>query len=576
MRIPSSYPIAARLTRIALAGLLMTACAGCSSALRFDDPFSNPFLGKADTTGSVAKASAKSAAYRSAASVQSRIAPAAASGRVTSAPLPAPGTAAIQQLRPRAPTEARAGKLVTGAPDTTGSIGRKAGVGTAAKAMPGWSTQGGSPVTLGRGETIETVANRYGVPAPVLLHVNGLSHSSQAVPGQKLIIPTYSASRAGLSSDEAERFAALITGNPFVIAGAPTHLAFAGDAEDGPRDVLDDRDVAGEKGALSFADQDAAAAAGTRKIRSVSSIAAPISIKPPTAIAAPKPVAAAPVTKAPAVASGPIKAAKPKIDAKVAAKTAPAKLAVKQVAAKPAPAKTTDKKPAHILAAAPKAAPVKVAGKTSVKPAEKASPTKAAAAKSAPSKTLTAQAKPLTGKPATAPASKVAKAPVAAPKVLAKTDAISPEVSAYAADPAATGSLPPLTAQPTENGLFRWPAKGRVISSFGSKDISGTNNGINISMPEGTPIKAAEAGTVAYSGDDIKKYGKLVLIKHENGYVSAYAHNGELDVKKGEPVKRGQIIAKSGATGDVTSPQLHFQLRKGEQPVDPIRFLDAN
>ena len=354
MRIPSSYPIAARLTRIALAGLLMTACAGCSSALRFDDPFSNPFLGKADTTGSVAKASAKSAAYRSAAPVQGRIAPAAASGRVTSAPLPAPGTAAIQQLRPRAATEAPARKLVTGAPDTTGSIGRKAGVGTAAKAMPGWSTQGGSPVTLGRGETVETVANRYGVPAPVLLHVNGLSHSSQAVPGQKLIIPTYSASRAGLSSDEAGRFAALIAGNPFVIAGAPTHLAFAGDAEDGPRDVLDDRDVAGEKGALSFADQDAAAAAGTRKIRSVSSIAAPISIKPPTAIAAPKPVAAAPVTKAPAVASGPIKAAKPKIDAKVAAKTAPAKLAVKQVAAKPAPAKTTDKKPAHILAAAPK------------------------------------------------------------------------------------------------------------------------------------------------------------------------------------------------------------------------------
>jgi len=66
-----------------------------------------------------------------------------------------------------------------------------------------------------------------------------------------------------------------------------------------------------------------------------------------------------------------------------------------------------------------------------------------------------------------------------------------------------------------------------------------------------------------------------VLIKHENGYVSAYAHNGELDVKKGDVVKRGQVIAKSGVSGDVTSPQLHFQLRKGEQPVDPIKYLDT-
>jgi len=176
---------------------------------------------------------------------------------------------------------------------------------------------------------------------------------------------------------------------------------------------------------------------------------------------------------------------------------------------------------------------------------------------------------------ATRPAepSRIASAPAAA-GVLPRQE--PSEVKAYApADQIPTGSLPPAIAQAPEAGLFRWPAKGRIISAFGSRDLNGINNGINISMPEGTPVKAAEAGVVAYSGDDIKKFGKLVLIKHENGYVSAYAHNGELDVKKGDVVKRGQVIAKSGVSGDVTSPQLHFQLRKGEQPVDPIKYLDT-
>ncbi|MCP1587961.1 murein DD-endopeptidase MepM/ murein hydrolase activator NlpD [Methylorubrum extorquens] len=116
---------------------------------------------------------------------------------------------------------------------------------------------------------------------------------------------------------------------------------------------------------------------------------------------------------------------------------------------------------------------------------------------------------------------------------------------------------------------FRWPAKGRIINAYGSSG----NEGINIAVPEGTPVKAAEDGTVAYAGSDVKGYGKLVLVRHNNGYVSAYAHNGELDVRPGEKVKRGQTIAKSGATGNVTSPQLHFELRKGATPVDPMPHL---
>jgi murein DD-endopeptidase MepM/ murein hydrolase activator NlpD len=116
---------------------------------------------------------------------------------------------------------------------------------------------------------------------------------------------------------------------------------------------------------------------------------------------------------------------------------------------------------------------------------------------------------------------------------------------------------------------FRWPARGRIIQGF----KSGGNDGINISVPSGTSVRAAESGTVVYSGDGLKGYGNLVLIKHPNGFVTAYGNNGELDVKRGEQVKRGQVIAKSGDTGNVNSPQLHFELRKGSTPVDPTSYL---
>jgi murein DD-endopeptidase MepM/ murein hydrolase activator NlpD len=116
---------------------------------------------------------------------------------------------------------------------------------------------------------------------------------------------------------------------------------------------------------------------------------------------------------------------------------------------------------------------------------------------------------------------------------------------------------------------FRWPARGRIIEGF----KAGGNDGINISVPAGTSVRAAENGVVVYAGDGLKGYGNLVLIKHPNGFVSAYGNNGELDVKRGETVKRGQIIAKSGDTGNVNAPQLHFELRKGSTPVDPTQYL---
>jgi murein DD-endopeptidase MepM/ murein hydrolase activator NlpD len=86
-------------------------------------------------------------------------------------------------------------------------------------------------------------------------------------------------------------------------------------------------------------------------------------------------------------------------------------------------------------------------------------------------------------------------------------------------------------------------------------------------------VKAAESGVVAYAGSEIKGFGNLVLIRHPNGFVTAYANNGSLDVKRGEQVKRGQTIAMSGQSGNVSSPQLHFEVRKGSTPVDPTRYL---
>ncbi len=123
------------------------------------------------------------------------------------------------------------------------------------------------------------------------------------------------------------------------------------------------------------------------------------------------------------------------------------------------------------------------------------------------------------------------------------------------------------------NTSFRWPVKGRVIQGFGPKQGGGQNDGINVAVPEGTPIKAAEDGVVAYAGSELKGYGNLVLVRHSNGFVTAYAHASELAVKKGETVKRGQVIGKAGQTGNVASPQLHFEVRKGATPVDPSQYL---
>jgi murein DD-endopeptidase MepM/ murein hydrolase activator NlpD len=204
--------------------------------------------------------------------------------------------------------------------------------------------------------------------------------------------------------------------------------------------------------------------------------------------------------------------------------------------------------------------------------------------------TASAATRPVAAPPATTPA--VQSKPVAAaptPKV--QSASLDPKPASPAAGPAqATARVAAPTAEPSIEAAsgatsseatgaapsFRWPVRGRVIQGFGPKGNGQQNDGINLAVPEGTSVKAAEDGVVAYAGNELKGYGNLVLVRHSNGFVTAYAHASEVAVKRGDPVKRGQIIAKAGQTGNVNSPQLHFEIRKGATPVDPSQYLGAN
>lgn len=135
--------------------------------------------------------------------------------------------------------------------------------------------------------------------------------------------------------------------------------------------------------------------------------------------------------------------------------------------------------------------------------------------------------------------------------------------------PVTTAIAPPAAF----SGRFQWPLHGKLIARFGPLAPGKVNDGINIAAARGTPIHAAAAGVVAYAGDQIAVYGGLILIDHGGGWMSAYGHAAKIDVQRGQAVKAGEVIGLAGATGQVQSPQLHFQLRKNRIPVDPMKQL---
>jgi murein DD-endopeptidase MepM/ murein hydrolase activator NlpD len=146
----------------------------------------------------------------------------------------------------------------------------------------------------------------------------------------------------------------------------------------------------------------------------------------------------------------------------------------------------------------------------------------------------------------------------------------SQPLSSVYADRSGASNVPSANA-PT----FAWPVSGRVISDFGATNSGGKNDGINIATNIGAPIHASASGTVTYAGSELKGYGNLVLLKHSGGYTTAYAHADRLVVQKGDFVARGQVIGYSGQTGDVNSPQLHFEIRSATTPVNPRTYLSS-
>lgn len=214
---------------------------------------------------------------------------------------------------------------------------------------------------------------------------------------------------------------------------------------------------------------------------------------------------------------------------------------------------------------------------SAVAPAPLAAPAQAPLAEAPVSRALprpAAAPSPAPSAPSPAPAAAVAALPMppaampAAPaeRPLAEPASLTTEEPPI---PAPTGS----TGEPARTGHFLWPVNGAIVSGFGSKPGGLQNDGINIAAPRGTPIRAADNGVVVYAGNELRGFGNLLLIKHRGGWITAYAHAEQLLVHRGDEVKRGQIIARVGNTGGVTTPQLHFEVRKGGRPLNPQDYL---
>lgn len=402
---------------VALA-LMTVGLAACSSDT---SRFNGSLLGasSSEATGSIAQAQAPA-------------------GRVDSQPLP-PQSAQAQPVVPAGATRVAA----AGHPESAGSVVRKGGAGAGA----GWSWDGGKAVTVGPGDTIDAIARRHGVPASAIIEANNLRPPATIYPGQRLVIPRYSASRVASAAAP---------------VGRQTAPAAASSA--------------GPHGVHVVAAGDTLAKISRLYHKSVTEIARANNIETTATLNVGERLVIPGLPTAAAKTSSPVSA----------------------VPAKPVAS-----------------APVKQA-----EPAQNASVV------------------------------------TPAPDTLAKDAAKLAE---------GTGALP----------KFRWPANGRIIAGYGPTTNGQQNDGINIALPENTPVKAAEDGVVAYAGNELKGYGNLVLVRHPNGYVTAYAHAKELLVKRGDQVKRGQVIALSGQTGNVNAPQLHFEIRKGASPLDPARFLNG-
>ena len=357
----------------------------------------------------------------------------------------------------------------------------------------GWTTTGGTRITLGPGETIYNLSKRYGVPAAEIMKANGIADASKVSAGRQLLIPVYVYSRqAPVSAPDS---------NPNTRA-ANSGIGLRGEAKQ-------DR--------------------------------VPLPVPAPQRDVAVLPNG--PALRSPKTETGLAKSVTETASSSSSNSSAGGVYAVKggdtlSKIARNHGVSVDALKSANDLSGSN----IRI-GQSLVIPG---------AGSNTVDKTLTASVpKPAAPKGYTPPV-------VGSDGIAAKSKT---DVASVA--PAATGI-----------DKFRWPARGQVITGFAKTENGKRNDGIDISMPTGTPIKAAENGVVIYSGDGLKEYGKTVLIRHDDGLVTVYAHADSLKVNRGDKVGRGQVIASSGMTGVAKTPRLHFEVRKNASPVDPRTYLE--
>lgn len=200
----------------------------------------------------------------------------------------------------------------------------------------------------------------------------------------------------------------------------------------------------------------------------------------------------------------------------------------------------------------------------------------AAPVKAAPTKEVVTGSVPKTPPaPKPEPAKVAAAAPKTAPQEQAPKSYTPPAGKQDGVAAAETDAkVASLTPQTSGIGKLRWPARGQIVSRFGSSEDGHRNDGIDISVPEGTPVKAAENGVVIYAGNGLKEYGNTVLIRHDDGLVTVYGYAKDIKVRRGDKVTRGEVIADSGMSGEANRPKLHFEVRKDATPVNPMTYLD--
>ncbi len=240
--------------------------------------------------------------------------------------------------------------------------------------------------------------------------------------------------------------------------------------------------------------------------------------------------------------------------------------------AQPAARQSAAAKPAAVIA--PVAAPVVAAAPKAAPVSEPVREEAVAQVQAEPEPQPVVQAPVAQGAGAQAPAPAVAQAPVTSPTMPA-APVMAPTPAAVAMPPQTFPGAPRADDEPPPRAgrTFAWPVRGRILSTFGQKPDGMHNDGINIAARAGSAVISAENGVVVYSGSEVRGFGNLVLVRHADGWITAYAHLDRILVQKGQKVTRGQAIATVGSSGGVDQPQLHFEIRRGTQAVDPAKFL---